>query len=155
MRIGNIKTCRRCGEPVTRPRSPEHHRRFFGAIGVAFDNWPDHHEFEPISADHLRAFLLCKAGYCNATYYTVPVLSDSAQIARIIALVESLVHASNVPKFPRWRGNRLAVYQAKSIAWDKLPEDEFAPIAQAVDDECHAIIGLSFDQLFEHRDIAA
>jgi hypothetical protein len=44
-------------------RSPADHRRFFGVIKAAFLHWPEKHEFQPEDPEHLRAWLLCRAGY--------------------------------------------------------------------------------------------
>lgn len=57
-----MTTCAHCGSPL-RHRSDTHHRLFFSVIQRAFENWPESAKFQPSDAEHLRSFLLIKAGH--------------------------------------------------------------------------------------------
>ena len=50
---------------IKKRRSLKHHKRLFGLIRAAFDLWPEGHEFQPETEDHLRAWLTIKAGHCE------------------------------------------------------------------------------------------
>lgn len=54
--------CDKCGSPV-RHRSDPHHRLFFSVVAKAFDSWPERATFQPTDAEHLRSYLLVKAGH--------------------------------------------------------------------------------------------
>lgn len=120
----------------TKPRSPDDHRRLFGLISKAFDNWPEAHEFRPDSAEHLRAWLLCKAGYRETV--TIPLESDDAPALRLaLAAVEAAIAyfaARGAFAFVRPHGHALAVISAKSINWQTLDQKKFAPIREAVEE---------------------
>ena len=57
--------CPACGFvlPPHRHRSEPHHNLFFAVIARAFDSWPESAKFQPEDAEHLRSYLLIKAGH--------------------------------------------------------------------------------------------
>lgn len=57
-----MSTCATCGSPL-RTRSEPHHRLFFSIIARAFENWPEGERFQPADPEHLRSYLLIKAGH--------------------------------------------------------------------------------------------
>lgn len=148
------KACPHCGGILHKHRSEPDHRRFFGLISAAFANWPERHDFQPSSAEHLRAWLLCKAGHYDVT--TIPLDHDHPAVAKLAVLAaEAAVKAAGAYAFIRPHGHALAVFSAKSIAWDKLSQRDFAPIRQAVEDVITAEIGVEADTLLRQHERAA
>lgn len=147
--------CPNCGFPLSehaRARSPQDHRRFFGVIAATFHHWPEAHEFQPDSSEHLRSFLLCKAGYRTVTTIDCP---DEADVRVIAAAAEAAVKAAGVHAFIRPHGAGLAVFSAKSIAWDKLDQAGFHQIRDAVESVIRAETGLEPNDILKHTEQAA
>jgi hypothetical protein len=147
------KSCHSCGVLLTKPRSEPDHRRFFALINAAFHHWPESHEFHPDNSEHLRAWLLCKAGYRDVATFELPETDDPVMMARMMEFAERLLeHAGDERrKFGRWRGSTFYVHQAKSIAWDKLSQKEFSPIREAVEEVISAEIGVDAEALLRER----
>lgn len=121
------KSCPHCGGLLTKPRSEPDHRRFFALINAAFHQWPETHEFQPDSSEHLRAWLLCKAGYRSCV--TIPIESDDSAARRVALLAASrAVQAAGSHSFVRAHGAAIAVFSPRSISWDTLSQKDFAPI---------------------------
>jgi len=56
-----MTTCPRC--KLTWGRSDEEHNTLFGVIGMAFENWPEQHDFQPCDEEQLRGWLACRVGH--------------------------------------------------------------------------------------------
>jgi len=54
--------CPHCGHWIIRPRSLIHHNVFFAVLAQMFESWPEANFIRPVSAEHLRAVLICRAG---------------------------------------------------------------------------------------------
>ena len=148
-------TCPTCGAKTTKPRSEADHRRFFALIRAAFDQWPEGHDFQPDSAEHLRAWLLCKAGYRNCT--TIPIEDDAPPAVGKLAIlaIEAAIKAARTHAFPRLHGHGIAVFSAKSIAWNTLSQKDFGPLRQAVEDVISAEIGVDAETLLKQTEHVA
>lgn len=144
------KDCPHCGAVLTKVRSLPDHRRFFGLIRAAFHHWPENHDFHPDNEEHLRAWLLCKAGYRETV--AIPVEGDNSIVARLACLAaESAIKAARGYAFVRPHSSGLAVISPRSLAFDTLSQKEFSPIRQAVEDVITAETGLDCDQLLQER----
>jgi len=148
-----MTTCPHCGCDIAgkgKPRSVEQHRRFFGMIAAAFHHWPEGHEFEPSSTEHLRAWLLCKTGYRDVV--TVPVESDHPSVVKLATLaVEGALRAARTHAFVRPHGSSLAVFTAKSIAFHALPHGEFQSVNDAVQGVIEAETGMRVEDLLREK----
>ena len=142
--------CQELGEGVTievaakMPRSSDHHRFFFAAIAEACSNWPETHSFQPDSPEHLRAWLLCKAGYRTTTKHEVMQGFDPRVMADII---EASINQTGGFGFVVHYQNYIAVLTPKSIAWAKLDQKEFTQISNDVSAVLAKEINLSLDDL--------
>lgn len=152
-----MRTCEHCHRPITKPRSSADHRRFFGVLHAAFDQWPETSDFTPDNAEHLRAYLLCKSGYRETTF--IPVLDGAGShpaVARLTALAaEAAIKAAGGYAFVRPHRDGIAVHAPKSIAFDKLSQKEFGPLRDAVEAVIEAEIGVSADALLRETENAA
>jgi hypothetical protein len=134
--------CPHCGSA---PRSSDDHRRFFGLVSAAFEQWPDGFEFQPDNAEHLRAWLLCKAGHRNTT------MVDTDEPASAVLVVEAAFKAAGAYAFVRPYGDGLAVYAPKSIKFEQADQKKFNPIRDAVSEIIEQIVGVPIDQLLKEK----
>lgn len=148
-----MTTCPHCGCDIAgkgKPRSVEQHRRFFGMIAAAFHHWPDGHEFQPSSSEHLRSWLLCKTGYRDVV--TVPVESDHPAVVKLATLaVEGALRAARTHAFVRPHGSSLAVFTAKSISFHALSHGDFQAVNDAVQEIIEAETGVKVDDLLREK----
>lgn len=158
--------CPTCGQKDRRPRSPADHRRFFAAIGAAFHHWPERHAFKPESAEHLRAWLLCKAGYHKVDVVEIPddLLDDLPQDLQVVVLniLGAIVHKSiEVAKaddefaFERAHNNSIAVFKPRSIAFDNLDQKGFSTLREAVEEVIEGELGIKVEDLLRETERAA
>lgn len=137
-----MSTCPHCGcglDPVKgKPRSLDQLRRFFGVLRGMFSNWPEAAEFQPESEEHLRKWVLCKAGHRDATDIPVEFADSEPGVTRLAGLaIEMAIKAAGAFAFVRAdsNGGRVRVYRAKSIAFDKLGQADF----NRLNDEVEAV----------------
>ena len=118
-----------------KPRSVEQLRRFYAVLRKAYFHWPEREGlFQPHSMEHLRKWVLCQAGHrVVATTLILPGSGNPGRLAAMMEFAEKLLAMSH--RFGRWRGTTLAVYEAKSIAFDKLGQAEF----NRLNDEVEAV----------------
>lgn len=148
------KSCPHCGGILSKFRSGPDHRRFFALVHAAFGQWPHAHDFKPDNPEHLRKWLLCAAGWRDVTEIAVPETEDQPGLARLIAIsMQAAIEASGSYAFvrPDPNGGRVAVYSAKSIAWDTIKQSEFAPIRSAVEDVITRELGVEADALLREK----
>jgi hypothetical protein len=154
-----MTNCPNCGFKLSehaKARSPSDHRRFFAVIHAAFHHWPENSEFQPDNAEHLRAYLLCKAGYRDVTTIPVEFAEDQPALLRLVSLAaEGAVKAAKGYAFIRPHGSALAVFSAKSIAWDRLDQKGFNKIREAVESVITAETDLKPDDILKHTEAAA
>ena len=148
--------CPHCGAITGKVRSLPDHRRFFGMIGKAFDNWPHDHSYQPPSAEHLRAYLLISAGYVDVEF--IPVAEECAQNPAIMAILRHAIEATHAA-LSRKRGYSLTRVSAagveiitpRSINFETLSQKEFGPIRQAVEEILETTLGVTAEQLLREK----
>jgi len=128
---------------LVRPRSPKHHRFFFKVIELAYHNWPETHAFQPDSTEHLRAWLLIRAGY-RLIIGNMLSVNDWGNISKLADFLAMLTHEIRTHgfAFPVLRDGMIEIQMPKSIKWSELDQKEFAPIAEAVFDEIEIQTGM-------------
>lgn len=149
-----IRECPHCGKPIMKGRSSPDHRRFFAVIKHAFQQWPENHRFQPDDAEHLRAWLTCRAGYRESTPIILPDGADETMQLVFLLGIESALRAADSVAFVLAHGNGVAVITPKSIAFDKLGQRDFAAVRTAVEDTIAAEIGITADELLKHGEAA-
>lgn len=134
---------------VKRPRSPEHHRLFFAVIARAFESWPEAHEFEPGDAEHLRAWLLCKAGYRTTTHYSLAEVPEKRRevIVTTVAAAIGQVLAGRDHAFVTPHKDGLAVHVPRSMSFEKLGQKEFNALSEAVFAIIASVLGVEVEKL--------
>lgn len=153
-----VHSCPHCGSMLTKARSSPMHRRFFALIAAAFSHWPEHAEFQPEDAEHLRAWLLCKANWRESREVPVAYSEGNPALAKLTALaIEAALKEAGSHAFirPHPSGGSVVVYRAKSLAWDKCDQKAFGPVAEAVEAIIEAELGVSADTLLKETERAA
>ncbi len=135
-----------------KPRSIDHHRRFFGLVRALFHHWPERMTFQPDNEEHLRAFLLVKAKH--RTIKTFYLTSD--EIADECAKVVPIVTAMMLHRYCWcWTdGNAINVAAPQSTAFDKMPHGKACEVYSAVEDYVRSI-GIDPDKVLKETEAAA
>lgn len=150
--------CPECGAVFAekKRRSGPQHRMFFSAISCAFSNWPLEHAFLPSNEEHLRAWLLVKAGYHNIIGQNLVEEADIFRVADFTQRLMASIRAHGSYGFVEVTGRKsLIVKFPKSIAYRELSQADFQPIAQAVFDIIESEIGLKVEDLVRQHEAAA
>lgn len=135
--------CKHCGGPA-RHRSDPHHRLLFAVIARAFDNWPEDDNFQPADAEHLRAYLLIKAGHYNKIDLRCEnpdAISLEDQIRAVLSAVSekpTLVHTYD------WG---IRIFTPKSISYAELGRTEFNVICERVFEVLSAKLRVDISEL--------
>lgn len=135
--------CHRC--PLSQQRSSEDHRRFFALISAAFDQWPEGADFTPDNAEHLRAWLLCKANYRKTT------MIETDEPAATVVAIEAAFRAADTYAFVRPYGDGVAVYSPKSLRFDKTDQKAFNAVRDEVSSIIESVIGVTAEQLLREK----
>ena len=153
-----MRECPSCGAITGKLRSGPDHRRFFAIIHAVYQMWPEDHEFQPDSSEHLRAWLTCEAGFRDVTTIMLADNADvsAAQHAILTAAIAGALKAAGamafvVPHPP----NAAYVVRPKSIAWDKLGQAQFAAVRTAVEEVIFAETGLVAGEVLTEKERAA
>ena len=140
------------------PRSLPQMRRFFGVLRAMRSHWPESAEFQPETEEHLRTWVLVKAGHRDATDIPVPYAEDQPSVTKLVAIsVDGAVRAAGAFAFirPHPRGGMVRVFRAKSIAFDKLEQSDFNKLNDQVEAIYKAETGLDADELLKESERAA
>lgn len=113
-------------------RSIDQHRRFFGMIAAVFNQWPEAHKFQPESAEHLRAWLLIKAGH--SIIKTFILSDDASEVARLVPVITASMLGKH--SWAHGDGNELKVWAPASISFDSVSHQDF----QKINDDVEAVI---------------
>lgn len=140
-----------------KPRSLPQHKRLFGLLNVAFSNWPEGHEFQPANKEHLRKWLIAKAGHYDTRTFELPETGNPLLMAAMMEFAENLleVDEDGGHRFGRWHGSTLTVFIPKSMAFEKLPHREACKLFDEIDAIVHEVIGVPADKLLKESEKVA
>lgn len=136
---------------MSKPRSVDQHRRFFAVMKAAFHHWPESHRFQADNEEHLRAWLLVRAGH--HTVKTFYLNDDATETARLIPIVIATMTGKH--SWCRSRGNELHVCVPQSIAFDKMEHQAFCKLNDDVDEVIRVETGLDPEKLLREAEAAA
>jgi hypothetical protein len=154
--------CPHCGCEIEtkkggKPRSVEQHRRLFGLVRAAFANWPEYCDFQPTNEEHLRKWLIAKAGHYDTRTFELPETNSPAMMAAMMEFAEALLEADpdEGHRFGRWMGSKLVVFIPKSIAFNKLAHKEACKLFDEIGAVIESIIGVPADKLLKEQERVA
>lgn len=133
--------CPECGCEIgaKKRRSVPDHRRLMALIHHAHTNWPEAHDFQPESAEHLRAWLICKAGWREAT----PIQFGTRMDTDVMVLaMTAAIKAANGTAFVVPHGTGVAVISPKSMSFKSMGQQEFGMLRDAITDILRAETGI-------------
>jgi hypothetical protein len=137
----NICPC--CGQEKPSPRNAERHKLFFAILKPALEQWPHGAVFEPISTEHLRAWLLYKSGWCNIRELEIGGPAKKSAIAAVRYFLDD----KDRYRFFTDTARGIREYTPKSIAWNRCKEAEFKRILDESGALIESIIGVPIEQL--------
>jgi len=137
------------------PRSRRQDGRFFAALHevVSQGHWPESHDFQPVDAEHLRAWLLVKVGHVEKPFdeFLVPDGVDPMPMALAIINLVERVKGKGRWAFPSPRPGAIRVYVPKTMNWQDVDKVEFQPLVQAMCETVEQAIGTTIDQILYER----
>lgn len=151
-----MNSCPECGSIIEpKARSLPDHRRTFGLIRAAFLNWPEGHPFQPNCEEHLRAWTLVEAGYCNVEFIPYPEECNDQSVQALFRLAIEATHAAHSRAraftFLRVSAGGVEVRWARSLSFKTISQREFAPIREAVEQILELALGVPADQLLRSQ----
>ena len=153
--------CPHCGSKIdgkAKPRSIDQLRRFFAVLRVMYTHWPETAEFQPESEEHLRKWVLIKAGHKETTDVPVSFAEDQPGLTKLTALaIEGALKAAGAFAFirPHPEGGLVRVFKAKSIAFDKIGQAEFNALNDEVEGVYAKETGLDPNEVLKQTENAA
>lgn len=127
----------------TKPRSDSASGYFHKFVGKVFKNLPSDNEFK--NAEHLKAYLLCRAGHCSVM--EVSAGDNTEFVARTLDHVLNKFLRSEVYPLFEYKGDTLRIYRANSISKTAITAENFRPISEMALTIGAEMIGLTLDQL--------
>ena len=137
------RICQCCGQELPSPRNAARHALLFALLKPALNQWPETAEFQPMSTEHLRAWLLYKAGWCTTRDLEI---GGPAKAAAVSA-VRYFLDGNDRHRFFTSTGKGIREYTPRSIAWNKCKEAEFKTIMDRSAELIESIIGVPIEAL--------
>lgn len=135
--------CSACGQNKPSRRNRQRHNLFFAMLQPALEQWPEAHGFQPMSTEHLRAWLLWQSGWCTTRDLDI----GGPQKAMAVQAVRFFLTSKDHHRFFSSTAKGIREYTPRSIAWNKCRESEFAVIMDSSSNLIASIIGVPIEQL--------
>ena len=110
-------------------RSVESHHHFFAAIQTAWETLPESLGDEFPSADHLRKWALCKAGYCSQTRIVVKTNDEAVKLVTAVKRLDNFAVVS-------FEDRTVTICQAESMTYKAMGKAKF----QRAKEDCLRVI---------------
>lgn len=132
---------------VVQPRSTPHHNFFFAFLKEVFGHWPDTHAFQPRDEDYLRGWLLVKAGFSETMEFDWDFGANQYGRDMAIRMMKSAVErfSKGRPFWVKAQGMKIIAAWPRSIAFDKMDEEDFRRTANLVFAVIYAETGLDVE----------
>ncbi len=147
--------CPECGCIIDKGRSAQDHRRFFGLIRAAYNQWNESHAFKPSSEEQLRAWALVQAGWTNVATVEIPASYEAGEGRAIFrSAVEGACRAIDGPGgYHELRVNdaALQIVTARTIRWSEVGQREFGRIRDGVEAAIEGALNVTAEQLLRER----
>jgi hypothetical protein len=138
------QTCPTCKQPWLH-RSDADHRMLHAIVSIAYTNWPESHEFEPMGRDHLYGWLLIQAGHHEPP---IDIASRKPEIVRetlqaITPIVAKRFHCIKI--LPMAKGYR--VLFPKSLSYKEAGKRQFEDVRSKVYEVIETVLGTDIETL--------
>lgn len=147
--------CPDCGSIIRhpkrrgKPRSVPQHRRLFGLVRAAFNQWPDSYEFQPRDEEHLRFWLLKEVGHCEVAK---TIRCETVNVKALTSLLTSIFRAADSRRcFLDVHGDLIHVIVPHSVSFEKLPHSSACVIYSLIEDRISQVIGVQADTLLKAK----
>jgi hypothetical protein len=118
-------------------------------VRAAFEQWPEANPFEPADPEHLRAWLICRAGWREATPIELPAEATPHMLDLMRTSIEAAIRACGGHAFLTQHRDVVYVVRPKSVAYAAMGFAQFVELREAVEQVIEAEIGVTADQLLE------
>lgn len=135
-----------------KPRSIDQHRRFFGLVRACFHHWPESEKFQPDNEEHLRAYLLVKAGHRSIKEFYLTDKSANAEVAHVIPIITAMMLHRYCWSWVE--GDAIRVCAPLTTKFSEMPHKEACKVYDAVDEYLRSI-GIDPEQLLSETEAAA
>ena len=141
--------CPTCGrtEPA-KPRSPDHHRRYFKVLALAFEHWPDTHAEKFDDLESFRAWVQMRAGHFESTKLSL----EGANPHIVERVASAALKSSGTYARARVYGSDLYVYRPKSISFGRLDQKAFSELSASVETVIKVEGNLDAEELLKNAD---
>lgn len=122
-----------------------------GIISAAYDQWPERDGlFQPMSFEHLRSWLICKAGheFRKVGTFDISGFSEEQRSTLRAAVMGEHTHCGE-------HGDILYKIEPKSMKFEKMKQREFGLLRDAICEVIEAEIGVPADKLLKEHERAA
>lgn len=133
---------------ISKPRSPEQHRRFWKIMQLAFHSWPESHERQFSTQNDLRVWLTMSAGWREVAA-TIPLTGVKPEHAVIVATAAMKAAGANAIAVSG-KGN-LYIWTPRSIRFDRMGPQEFGLLNDAVAAVIAKEMNITADELLEQH----
>lgn len=137
---------------MDKQRSLPQHRRFHGLVRACYHHWPESHTFQPDNEEHLRAYLLVKAGHRSIKEFYLADTAANEDVARLIPVVAAMMLHRYC-----WAwvdGEAIKVCAPLTTAFRDMKHEEACKVYDAVDQYLLSI-GMDPEQLLRETEAAA
>lgn len=149
-------TCVHCGAEFEPPKKAQRSypqlKRFFALMRAAFNHWPEKHDFQPRSVEHLRYWLEVQAGHCEIVKTIRCETVDPAQLTAVLTAV--LKASDDDTLFIEASGAQVIVKKAISVSYAALAHMSACALFNQIDDVLKAN-GFDPDKLISEEAKAA
>lgn len=124
--------CQTCGQKT---RSRPQLNRFMALMEAAYQNWPESHEFQPRDMEHLRKWLVIKAGFRSSKIirYENWMPKNDTVLDLFALTVEAVVSASGAYPFIEVYPDHVVVTTAETVS-RRTGHNKACEIFRAVDE---------------------
>lgn len=133
---------------ITQKRSLPHHNFYWAFMTEAQVSWPDDHGFQPRDEKHLHAFAAVRCNFHEMMEWEVP----SRELANaIVAVAKAIVTklAGGRPVWWKYAGKMLYAAWPRSIAFDKMDEDDFKDFTRIIFTWIYSETGIDVEEYYE------
>lgn len=131
-------------------------KRFFALVKAAFEHWPEGNPFQPECAEHLRAYLIVRAGFKTARTIRLHGPMSLPQRDHLELILETAMRAGGSWAIIDVMSSYILVQKPASVSYEETPHTVACKIFSAVDELIPIEMpGMTADRLLREAEKAA